>query len=101
MLRSVACCALLAQVLEVGCGNSRLGEELLWAGVACGVTCIDLSTVAVQRMCDSLAELGTSGVVVMVADMLDLPFDSESFDLRERDHGTCFASLPYQWRLDK
>lgn len=52
------CCA---QVLEVGCGNSRLGEELLREGVAGGITCIDLSPVAVQRMRDRLAEQGTSG----------------------------------------
>ena len=95
------------QVLEVGCGNSRLGEELLREGVAGGVTCIDLSPVAVQRMRDRLAEQGTSGklpiwltrcyqwrrfecenlilflqgVDVLVADVLDMPFQTESFDL--------------------
>ncbi|CAM0873792.1 unnamed protein product [Alopecurus aequalis] len=68
-------------VLEVGCGSSRLGEELLREGVAGGVTCIDRSPVAVQRMRDRLAEQGTSGVDVVVADMLDMPFESESFDL--------------------
>ncbi|BAT14458.1 Os11g0557700, partial [Oryza sativa Japonica Group] len=68
-------------VLEVGCGNSRLGEELLREGVAGGITCVDLSPVAVQRMRDRLAEQGTEGVEVVVADMLDLPFDRESFDL--------------------
>ncbi|KAK1648765.1 hypothetical protein QYE76_066570 [Lolium multiflorum] len=49
-------------------------------GVAGGITCIDLSPVAVQRMRDRLAEQGTSGVDVVV-DMLDMPFESESFDL--------------------
>ncbi|KAI4978590.1 hypothetical protein ZWY2020_015343 [Hordeum vulgare] len=68
-------------VLEVGCGNSRIGEELLREGVAGGITCIDLSPVAVHRMRDRLAEQGTSGVDVVVADMLDLPFESEIFDL--------------------
>uniref|UniRef100_A0A0E0F6I9 Methyltransferase domain-containing protein n=1 Tax=Oryza meridionalis TaxID=40149 RepID=A0A0E0F6I9_9ORYZ len=68
-------------VLEVGCGNSRLGEELLREGVAGGITCVDLSPVAVQRMRDRLAEQGTEGVEVVVADMLDLPFERESFDL--------------------
>uniref|UniRef100_A0A0D9XT75 Uncharacterized protein n=1 Tax=Leersia perrieri TaxID=77586 RepID=A0A0D9XT75_9ORYZ len=111
-------------VLEVGCGNSRLGEELLREGVAGGITCVDLSPVAVQRMRDRLAEQGTegrvftglvnvnlkavvsfmilindqwsllfgilgvkccplllAGVEVVVADMLDLPFERESFDL--------------------
>ncbi|KAK3120303.1 hypothetical protein QOZ80_9AG0685390 [Eleusine coracana subsp. coracana] len=68
-------------VLEVGCGNSRLGEELLREGVAGGITCVDLSPVAVQRMRDRLVEQGTHGVEVVVADMLDLPFEHESFDL--------------------
>jgi SAM-dependent methyltransferase len=48
-------------VLEVGCGNSRLGEELLREGVAGGITCVDLSPVAVQRMRDRLAAQGTKG----------------------------------------
>ncbi|KAL6654811.1 hypothetical protein ACP70R_008276 [Stipagrostis hirtigluma subsp. patula] len=68
-------------VLEVGCGNSRLAEELLREGVAGGITCVDLSPVAVQRMRDRLAAQGTSGVEVVVADMLDLPFERETFDL--------------------
>ncbi|CAL4984054.1 unnamed protein product [Urochloa decumbens] len=68
-------------VLEVGCGNSRLGEELLREGVDGGITCVDLSPVAVQRMRDRLAVQGTKGVDVVVADMLDLPFEQESFDL--------------------
>ncbi|KAI4966694.1 hypothetical protein ZWY2020_037050 [Hordeum vulgare] len=49
----------LLQVLEVGCGNSRIGDELLREGVARGIT----------------------RVGVVVADMVDLPFESESFDL--------------------
>ncbi|XP_062183459.1 uncharacterized protein LOC133887497 isoform X2 [Phragmites australis] len=61
-------------VLEVGCGNSRLGEELLREGVAGGITCVDLSPIAVQRMRDRLAAQGTDGVEVVAADMLDLPF---------------------------
>ncbi|KAF8650956.1 hypothetical protein HU200_063644 [Digitaria exilis] len=71
----------LFKVLEVGCGNSRLGEELLREGVAGGITCVDLSPVAVQRMRDRLAAQGTKGVDAVVADMLDLPFEPESFDL--------------------
>uniref|UniRef100_A0A0D9XT76 Uncharacterized protein n=1 Tax=Leersia perrieri TaxID=77586 RepID=A0A0D9XT76_9ORYZ len=48
-------------VFEVGCGNSQLGEELLREGVAGGITCVDLSPVAVQRMRDHFAEQGTNG----------------------------------------
>ncbi|KAL6848847.1 hypothetical protein ACP4OV_021430 [Aristida adscensionis] len=74
-------------VLEVGCGNSRLGEELLREGVASGVTCVDLSPVAVQRMRDRLARQGTKGVEVVVADVLDLPFEQDSFDpVIEKNH---------------
>jgi 2-polyprenyl-3-methyl-5-hydroxy-6-metoxy-1,4-benzoquinol methylase len=60
------CCA--AQVLEVGCGNSRLGEDLLREGVAGGITCIDLSPVAVHKMRDRLAEQGTSGKFTYLVD---------------------------------
>lgn len=59
MLRAV-------QVLEVGCGNSRLGEELLREGVAGGITCVDLSPVAVQRMRDRLAAQGTNGKILLL-----------------------------------
>jgi 2-polyprenyl-3-methyl-5-hydroxy-6-metoxy-1,4-benzoquinol methylase len=62
----VLCCA--AQVLDVGCGSSRLGEDLLREGVAGGITCIDLSPVAVQRMRDRLAEQGTSGKFTYLVD---------------------------------
>uniref|UniRef100_A0A8I6YFV2 Methyltransferase domain-containing protein n=1 Tax=Hordeum vulgare subsp. vulgare TaxID=112509 RepID=A0A8I6YFV2_HORVV len=82
----------LLQVLEVGCGNSRIGDELLREGVAGGITRINLSLVAVQRMRDRLAEQGASGVGVVVADMVDLPFESESFDLViEKGTMLCYA----------
>jgi hypothetical protein len=37
-------------------------------GVAGGITCIDLSPVAVQRMRDRLAEQGTSGKFTYLVD---------------------------------
>ncbi|OAY68235.1 Non-symbiotic hemoglobin 1 [Ananas comosus] len=67
-------------VLELGSGNSRLCEELRREGVV-DITCVDLSPVAVQRMRKRLADRGLGGIKVVVADMLDLPFDSESFDI--------------------
>ncbi|XP_008813257.3 EEF1A lysine methyltransferase 4 [Phoenix dactylifera] len=67
-------------VLEIGCGSSRLCEELLKDGVT-DVTCIDLSSVAVDRMRKRLSDQGIHGVKVLQADMLDLPFGSECFDL--------------------
>lgn len=85
------CCAfcISAQVLEVGCGNSRLGEELLREGVTGGVTCIDLSPVAVQRMRDRLAEQGTSGQFTNLADS---PF-------LNKNKGMYFLHVRYHQRL--
>lgn len=67
-------------VLEIGCGNSRLCEELLKDGIA-DITCIDLSAVAVERMRTRLSAQGIQGIKVLEADMLDLPFSSECFDV--------------------
>ncbi|WOK92241.1 hypothetical protein Cni_G00932 [Canna indica] len=67
-------------VLEIGCGNSRLCEELRRDGVA-DITCIDISQVAVERTRSRLLDMGLEGIKVVQADMLDLPFDSESFDV--------------------
>ncbi|KAF3323764.1 Endothelin-converting enzyme 2 [Carex littledalei] len=67
-------------VLELGCGNSRLSEELRQEGVA-DITCIDLASAAVERMKQRLSDKGISGIKVLVADMLDLPFEPETFDL--------------------
>ncbi|KAJ3675662.1 hypothetical protein LUZ60_004704 [Juncus effusus] len=67
-------------VLELGCGNSRLSEELRQEGVH-DITCIDLSSSAVERMKNRLSDKGISGIKVLVADMLDLPFEHETFDL--------------------
>ncbi|XP_020591052.1 endothelin-converting enzyme 2 [Phalaenopsis equestris] len=64
-------------ILELGCGNSQLSEDLHGEGVI-DVTCIDLSAIAVQRMRQRLKE---KGIKVIQADMLDLPFESESFDI--------------------
>ncbi|KAI3843673.1 hypothetical protein MKW98_013609 [Papaver atlanticum] len=90
-------------VLELGCGNSQLGEELHKDGIT-GLTCIDLSAVAVDNMQKRLLSKGIKVmslnillkfkfygapmfyisydyIQVLVADMLDLPFDKESFDV--------------------
>ncbi|KAH7664981.1 Endothelin-converting enzyme 1 protein [Dioscorea alata] len=67
-------------VLELGCGNSRLCEELFKDGVT-DITCIDLSDVAVNRMRERLLVSGLHGIKVLQADMLELPFSSQSFDL--------------------
>ncbi|XP_074562872.1 uncharacterized protein LOC141819475 isoform X2 [Curcuma longa] len=67
-------------VLEIGCGNSRLCEELCKDGVA-DMTCVDISPVAVERMRSRFRDKGLEGIKVVQADMLDLPFGSESFDI--------------------
>lgn len=48
------------QVLEVGCGNSQLCEELYRDGIT-DLTCIDLSAVAVEKMKQRLSTKGYKG----------------------------------------
>ncbi|KAG6535424.1 hypothetical protein ZIOFF_000396 [Zingiber officinale] len=67
-------------VLEIGCGNSRLCEELRKDGVA-DMTCVDISPVAVERMRSRFRDKGLEGIKVVQADMLDLSFGSEPFDI--------------------
>ncbi|KAA3463537.1 methyltransferase-like protein 13 [Gossypium australe] len=88
-----------SSVLELGCGNSQLCEELYKDGIT-DITCIDLSSVAVERMKERLLSKGYEGVFcgyflnsfcflvtslseikVLEADMLDLPFSNECFDV--------------------
>ncbi|MBA0666744.1 hypothetical protein Goklo_003114, partial [Gossypium klotzschianum] len=67
-------------VLELGCGNSQLCEELYKDGIT-DITCIDLSSVAVERMKERLLSKGIEEIKVLEADMLDLPFSNERFDV--------------------
>ncbi|KAK9113195.1 hypothetical protein Scep_020714 [Stephania cephalantha] len=69
-----------SSVLELGCGNSQLCEELHKDGIT-NITCIDLSAVAVENMEKRLATNGFKDIKVLVADMLDLPFGDEYFDV--------------------
>ncbi|KAL3843478.1 hypothetical protein ACJIZ3_000881 [Penstemon smallii] len=69
-----------SSVLEIGCGNSQLCEELYRDGIT-ELTCIDLSSVAVDKMKQRLFSKGYKGIKVLEADMLDLPFDNECFDV--------------------
>ncbi|KAK6916520.1 Methyltransferase type 11 [Dillenia turbinata] len=64
-------------VLELGCGNSELSDELYKDGVR-DITCIDLCKVAVERMQKRLL---SEEIKVLVAGMLDLPFYDERFDV--------------------
>eukprot|EP01018_Ginkgo_biloba_P032051 Gb_17789 [translate_table: standard] len=67
-------------VLELGCGNSQMCEGLYKDGIT-QITCIDLSPVAVEKMQKRLTVEGFHGVKVVVSDMLNLPFESGSFDV--------------------
>ncbi|KAK2978350.1 hypothetical protein RJ640_016452 [Escallonia rubra] len=67
-------------LLELGCGNSQLCEELYKDGIT-QQTCIDISAVAVEKMQKKLLSKGYKDIKVLEADMLDLPFTNESFDV--------------------
>ncbi|KAG0572732.1 hypothetical protein KC19_VG120800 [Ceratodon purpureus] len=66
------------KVLEVGAGSSRLSEDMYRDDIQ-HITCTDLSKVAVERMRERF--VGLPGMVAAEADMLNLPFDNESFDV--------------------
>lgn len=53
----------MIKVLELGCGNSQLCEELYKDGIT-EMTCIDLSAVAVEKMQKRLALKGYKGVLI-------------------------------------
>ncbi|CAA0807581.1 S-adenosyl-L-methionine-dependent methyltransferases superfamily protein [Striga hermonthica] len=67
-------------VLELGCGSSQLCEELYRDGIT-DLTCVDLSPVAVEKMKQRLISKGLKEIKVLEADMLDLPFGDERFDV--------------------
>ncbi|KAK0583523.1 hypothetical protein LWI29_037810 [Acer saccharum] len=69
-----------SSVLELGCGNSQLSEELYKDGIT-EITCTDLSAVAVEKMRERLSYKGYKEIKVLEADMLDLPFSNECFDV--------------------
>ncbi|PKI58814.1 hypothetical protein CRG98_020804 [Punica granatum] len=68
------------KVLELGCGNSQLSEDLYRDGIK-QITCIDLSAIAVEKMQKRLLSKGYKEIKVLEADMLDLPFTNEVFDV--------------------
>ncbi|MCO5574593.1 hypothetical protein L7F22_028381 [Adiantum nelumboides] len=68
------------RVLELGCGNSRLSMDMFKDGIT-HITCSDLSAIAVKKMKRQLEAENCTGVTVAVADMLDLPFKDNSFDV--------------------
>ncbi|KAM7251320.1 hypothetical protein ACFE04_023203 [Oxalis oulophora] len=69
-----------SSVLELGTGNSQLCQELYDDGIT-DITCTDLSAVAVKNMQTRLLSKGYTEIKALQADMLDLPFSSDSFDV--------------------
>ncbi|XP_050231175.1 uncharacterized protein LOC126680163 [Mercurialis annua] len=69
-----------SSVLELGCGNSQLCDEMYNDGIT-EITCIDLSAVVVEKMQQRLLAKGYKEIKVLEADMLDLPFSDECFDV--------------------
>ncbi|CAH1451073.1 unnamed protein product [Lactuca virosa] len=69
-----------SSVLELGCGNSQLSDELYKEGIT-KLTCIDLSSVAVEKKKKQLLSKGYKDIKVLEGDMLNLSFDDESFDV--------------------
>ncbi|CAM6012738.1 unnamed protein product [Sphagnum balticum] len=68
------------RVLEVGAGNSHLSEEMYRDGIT-NITCTDLSPVAVKRMHTRFQEFPGQCMVAAEANMLNLPFEDQSFDV--------------------
>ncbi|KAL4555682.1 hypothetical protein LXL04_038310 [Taraxacum kok-saghyz] len=69
-----------SHVLELGCGNSQLSDELYKEGIT-KLTCIDLSSVAVDKKKKQLLSKGFTDIKVMEGDMLNLSFPDETFDV--------------------
>nr|XP_043621862.1 EEF1A lysine methyltransferase 4 [Erigeron canadensis] len=69
-----------SSVLELGCGNSQLCDELYKDGIT-DLTCIDLSSVAVEKTQKRLLLKGYKDIKVLEGDMLNLSFADESFDV--------------------
>ena len=56
---------ILLQVLELGCGNSQLCDELYKDGIT-DLTSIDLSSVAVAKMQKRLLSKGLKGLCIVL-----------------------------------
>lgn len=76
------------QVLELGCGNSQLCEELYKDGVT-EITCIDLSAVAVENMQKKLLSKGLTGMLI---DILQNIHTSNLLVERPFTHPFCLCS---------
>ncbi|XP_021741562.1 methyltransferase-like protein 13 [Chenopodium quinoa] len=69
-----------SSVLELGCGNSQLSDEMYKNGIK-NITCTDLSPIVVEKVQKRLLLKEFKEIKAMVANMLDLPFADDSFDV--------------------
>jgi SAM-dependent methyltransferase len=67
----------VSEVLNLGCGNSRLAEELLNDGFS-SVTSIDISQVAIDKMSQRFRHL--PGLTFIKMDLMAMTFVNSSFD---------------------
>lgn len=64
---------LYLQVLELGCGNSQLSEDLYKDG-STNITCIDLSAVAVEKKKKQLLSKGFDGMSMSIEIIYNLRY---------------------------
>eukprot|EP00004_Rigifila_ramosa_P012560 TRINITY_DN2722_c0_g1_i1.p1 TRINITY_DN2722_c0_g1~~TRINITY_DN2722_c0_g1_i1.p1 ORF type:complete len:220 (-),score=42.72 TRINITY_DN2722_c0_g1_i1:155-763(-) len=67
------------KVLNVGCGNSTLSEELYDAGVSKNITNIDVSTTVIKQMSEKHA--GKDGLTFTVMNATSLHFSPATYDV--------------------
>jgi len=76
------------RVLDLATGSGAVVERLMQnpAGPGCKVTCVDLSSAAIDNVCERFPDV--RGVV---ADALDIPLDAGQFDLVTSQFGLEYA----------
>ena len=68
------------EVLSVGCGNSRMGADMIDDGYKY-VMCVDISLVVINQMVETYKESGLKGLKFMHGNACSLEFADESFDV--------------------
>lgn len=67
-------------VLSVGCGNSRMGADMIDDGYKY-VMCVDISLVVINQMVEQYKDSGFKGLRFMHGNACSLEFPDESFDV--------------------
>ncbi|KAH8923113.1 S-adenosyl-L-methionine-dependent methyltransferase [Atractiella rhizophila] len=82
------------KVLMLGCGNSRLSEEMYLDGYT-NIDNIDFSEIVIENMKQRYSNQEWKGMRWIIADIRDLPFEKKSYDVVV-DKGTMDALLCYK-----